>query len=163
MTNFEENVYDGHTLALALEQCERVLKDAGGKHPQTAVVDRGCRGKKEIEGTAIEIPSRAKAKATAYQKRKARELFRKRAGIEPIISHLKQDHRMLINYLKVNIGDEINALMAGAAFNFKRRLNQIKVKLKKQNILTLIQNLFEIYFQLSVHQKFFENKLEKLN
>jgi IS5 family transposase len=50
----------------------------------------------------------------------ARKRFRRRAGIEPIIGHLKSDHRLKRNFLKGFDGDQINLLMAAAAFNFKK-------------------------------------------
>lgn len=62
----------------------------------------------------IKTPGSGKGK-TAYQKAKYRERFRRRASIEPIIGHLKQDHRLLRNYLKGVDGDMINTLLAGAA------------------------------------------------
>lgn len=37
-----------------------------------------------------------------------RKKFCKRAGIEPVIGHLKSDHRMMRNYLKGTLGDAIN-------------------------------------------------------
>ena len=37
--------------------------------------------------------------------------FCKRAGIEPVIGHLKSDHRMMRNYLKGTLGDAINTMM----------------------------------------------------
>jgi IS5 family transposase len=40
-----------------------------------------------------------------------------RAGIEGLISHLKHDHGMLRNYLKGIAGDQINTLLAAAAYN----------------------------------------------
>lgn len=52
-----------------------------------------------------------------------------RAAIEPIIGHVKHDHRMLRNYLKGQQGDQINSPMAAAAFNFKKKLNQITKEL----------------------------------
>jgi hypothetical protein len=52
-----------------------------------------------------------------------------RAAIEPVISHLKHDHRMLRNYLKGFMGDKINAILAGAVFNFKIRLREIRSNL----------------------------------
>ena len=130
MKSFVENVYDGHALEPALEQCERIRKAIGGSRPKEAVVDRGCKGKKEIEGTKISIPGKAKKGQSNYQKNKLRKKFRARAGIEPVIGHLKHDHRMLRNYLSGSMGDAINALLAGSAFNVKMRLNQIKEKLK---------------------------------
>ena len=45
----------------------------------------------------------------------ARKRFRRRAGIEPIIGHLKSDHRLKRNFLKGFAGDQINLLMAAAA------------------------------------------------
>ena len=49
-----------------------------------------------------------------------RKRFRKRAGIEPVIGHLKSDHRLDRNYLKGFEGDQINVMMATAAFNSRK-------------------------------------------
>ena len=50
----------------------------------------------------------------------------KRAGIEPVIGHLKEDHRLSRNYYKGITGDEINVMLAAAGFNFKRMMNKWK-------------------------------------
>jgi len=118
---FEDNIYDGHAIEPQLEQVEDLI----GRLPETALVDRGCKGRKSILGVTIKIPGSGKGK-TAYQKRKERERFRRRASIEPIIGHLKQDHRMLRNYLKGVEGDMINTLLAGAAFNMMKMLRKIR-------------------------------------
>ena len=63
-------------------------------------------------------------KVTHYnQKTKARKKFQKRAGIEPVIGHLKSDHRMMRNFLKGTRGDVINTLMA-AAYNMRHWMNK---------------------------------------
>jgi len=118
---FEENIYDGHAIEPQLEQVNDLL----GWLPETVLVDRGFKGRKSILGVNIKIPGSGKSK-TAYQKRKERERFRRRASIEPIIGHLKQDHRMLRNYLKGTEGDMINTLLAGAAFNMMKMLRKIR-------------------------------------
>jgi IS5 family transposase len=118
---FEDNIFDGHTLEPQLSQVEDLL----GRLPEAALVDRGCKGRKSIMGVSIKIPGSGKGK-TAYQKAKERERFRRRASIEPIIGHLKQDHRLLRNYLKGVEGDMINTLLAGAAFNMMKMLRKIR-------------------------------------
>ena len=119
---FENNPYDGHTLAEHLEQTEYLTES----RPKIGIVDRGYRGKKKINGTEIISPSVPKKEATQYEKQKARKRFRARAGIEPVIGHIKHDHRMLINYLKGVIGDQLNTILAGTGFNLKKMLNRIK-------------------------------------
>jgi IS5 family transposase len=52
-----------------------------------------------------------------YQIQKIRKQFRARAGIEPVIGHLKQDHRMSRNYLLDEDGDKVNTLLAATGFN----------------------------------------------
>ena len=47
-----------------------------------------------------------------------RREMRRRAAVEPVIGHLKEDHRMRRNYLKGRDGDRINAVLAAAGFNF---------------------------------------------
>jgi transposase, IS5 family len=91
--SFTTNVFDGHTLPEVLKQVE----DITGQRPEVAICDRGYRGKKTIGGTEILLPGRPKKTDTAYQRRKARMRFRRRAGIEPVISHIKYDHRMARN------------------------------------------------------------------
>jgi IS5 family transposase len=44
--------------------------------------------------------------------------MRRRAAVEPVIGHLKDDHRMGRNHLKGREGDRINTLLAAAGYNF---------------------------------------------
>lgn len=140
---FENNPYDGHTLEEHLKQTEYLT----GRTPKIGIVDRGYRGKKKINGTEIISPSAAKKEATQYEKRKARKRFRARAGIEPVIGHIKHDHRMLRNYLKGVIGDQLNTLLAGTGFNLKKMLNRIKEQI-----------LFDL-FQILIFRKLFFKKI----
>jgi len=121
---FEGNPYDGHTLPAQLEQIKRLT----GHRPKFAFVDRGYRGKKYVESTKIEIPGCGKKNQSYYQKQKARKKFRQRAGIEPVIGHLKRDHRMLRNYLKGTTGDAINTMMAAAGYNLRHWIIQWKAE-----------------------------------
>ena len=134
---FEDNIFDGHTLEPQLAQVEDLL----GRLPATALVDRGCKGRKNIMGVSIKIPGSGKGK-TAYQKSKDRDRFRRRASIEPIIGHLKQDHRLLRNYLKGVEGDMINTLLAGAAFNMMKMLRRIR-----ESIICVLNEIVNILTQ----------------
>jgi IS5 family transposase len=120
--SFNENVYDGHTLPNVLEQCWTIT----GTCPSVAICDRGYRGLKQVGDTQILIPGRPKKKDTRYQRFKARQRFRRRAAIEPVIGHLKHDHRMARSYLKGAVGDAINLFMAAAAFNFRKWMRKLK-------------------------------------
>jgi transposase, IS5 family len=111
--NFKGNPNDNKTLKKTLEQIERIT----GKKLKEAYVDRGYKTQ-EINGTKIYAPSNGKGK-TNYEKSKLRKAFRRRAGIEPIIGHAKSDYGMDRNYLKGEVGDAINAMLAAAAFNFR--------------------------------------------
>ena len=82
---------------IALEQVEQLT----GQRPKVAIADMGYRGRKQIEGTQVVTPYTNKPKNN-YQKRKAKQQSRRRAGIEPIIGHLKPDHRMARNFPKVH-------------------------------------------------------------
>jgi len=119
------NPHDSKLVEPTLQQCQRILKYVDGSMPKIAIADRGYRGVKQVEGVEILIPNRSKNKQTNYQKQKARKQFRGRAGIEPVIGHIKHDHRMIRNYLKGKMGDVINSICAAMSFNIKKRLNQI--------------------------------------
>jgi len=123
---FKTNRYDGHTLEQVLQQTQKLT----GKTPKTATVDRGYRGKQMVGATQINMPKPPLNNDTAYQKRKKRKHHRRRAAIEPIIGHLKADHRVARNFLKGQSGDSINFMMAAAGFNFKKLMK----KLKKQTL-----------------------------
>ena len=119
---FKTNLYDGHTLEQVLQQTQKLT----GKTPKTASVDRGYRGKQMVGNTQINIPKPPLKKDTPYQRRKKRKHHRRRAAIEPIISHLKSDHRVARNFLKGQSGDSINFMMAAAGFNFKKLMKKLK-------------------------------------
>jgi transposase, IS5 family len=140
--SFQENLYDADTLEPQLEQVERLT----GKMPKTASGDRGYRGKKNILGVEIQIPANPHKKASNYQKQRARKFFKARAGIEPVIGHVKHDHRMLVNYLSGTQGDAINTLLAATGFNMMKMLRRIKAQtlIFCQNLLLTIYQLLNI-------------------
>ena len=61
--------------------------------------------------------------------------MRRRAAIEPVIGHLKEDHRMCRNYLTGRDGDRINAVLAAAGYNFSLLLRWLEELLR---VLSLI-------------------------
>lgn len=118
--SFIGNPHDSKTLPKVLESVKQIAK----KEFDYASVDKGFRGKKKIGKTEIIYPD-TKTKTSRSKKSK----LRNRSAIEPIISHLKHDYRMLRNYLSGVEGDTMNALLACAAFNFKAALREIKATL----------------------------------
>ena len=120
------NEYDGHTIEASLAQVERLTR----RKIKIPAGDRGYRGKKEIDGTRILIPDAPESSDSRYQKRKKHTLFRKRAGIEPSIGHLKSDHRLGRNFYKGVEGDAVSILLAAAAYNFQRAMRALLNLLK---------------------------------
>jgi transposase, IS5 family len=112
--NITQTAHDSKTIPDVLEQCGRMIDIL----PQEAYVDRGYRGATSYKSCLIQVPKTQKN--ITKEKRKKHS---KRAGIEPIIGHLKTDNRMGRNFYKGIIGDIINVLLAAAAKNFKRVIN----------------------------------------
>lgn len=142
------NPYDGHTLEPALQQVKRML----GRLPKSATVDRGYRGVSKVEETQILLPKPPSKGQSRYMTNKLRKAHCKRAAIEPIISHVKHDHRMERNFYKGIVGDNINIMLAAAAFNFKRMLNKWK-----SSLWLFLQEVYQSYL-LYYHRDFSKQK-----
>jgi IS5 family transposase len=133
---FQGNPHDSKTIEPLLNQMEENL----GYKPDEVVYDRGGRGSKQINGIKISIPGRPLKRDSAYQKRKKRNKFRRRAAIEPVIGHLKQYFRMGQNYLNGENSPQINALLGAAGWNFKKMMEKLKAEIKFW-IFQFIRNL----------------------
>jgi IS5 family transposase len=106
------NPYDGHTLKAAHAQVWKIT----GVKPEEIFVDKGYRGSDHHpEGANVYISGRRLKGAL-------RKLLKRRSAIEPVIGHLKQDHRMGRNYLMGTEGDRINAMLVGCGFNLRKLL-----------------------------------------
>ena len=65
--------------------------------------------------------------------------MKRRAAVEPVIGHLKAEHRINRNYLKGRNGDRANAVLAAAGYNFALLLRWLRWLLR-----ALLQTLFLI-------------------
>ena len=120
---FHGNPYDGHTLSEQLEQASILMQDTGVK-PTTAFVDLGYRGV-DADNPDVHIVHRGKTRRITPEQR---ELLKRRQAIEPIIGHLKQDHRMDRCHLKGETGDRLHAVLCAAGYNIKWLLRMIVKK-----------------------------------
>ncbi len=59
-----------------------------------------------------------------------REL-RRRSAVEPVIGHLKAEHRMGRNYLWYRRGDANNAVLAAVGYNFRRLIRWLRLMLRQ--------------------------------
>lgn len=123
------NPYDGHTLANAIKQIERLT----GKTPADVVVDQGYRGHHDTGDARVHVVRTIPKKAT----RAVRRMLKRRAAVEPTIGHLKSDNRLSRNHLSGVEGDRINTLLAAAGYNLRKLLRWVVFSL----VLTLFERL----------------------
>jgi IS5 family transposase len=121
--SFTNNPYDGHTLYEQIEQ-STILMQGLGVRPQTVYTDLGYRGVDKYN-PAIEIKHRGKDKRLTDEERR---LLKRRPAIEPIIGHLKADHRMDRCHLKGSEGDAVHAVLCAAGYNIRWLLRMIVKK-----------------------------------
>ena len=120
---FAGNPFDGHTLAEQLEQAAILMQDTGIT-PATVYTDLGYRGV-DHDNPQIDIRHRGKKKTLGEIGMK---LLKRRQAIEPIIGHLKADHRLDRCHLKGEIGDRIHAVLCAAGYNIRWLLRMIAKK-----------------------------------
>jgi len=131
---FQGNPHDSKTIEPLLDQIEYNF----GNCPSEVVYDRGGKGQKKIKDTIISTPDyRPLKRDSDYTKRKKRKKFRRRAAIEPVRGHLKTDHRMNQNYLHGSDSPQINAYLAAAGWNLKKRM-----AILKENVIFCLKNYF---------------------
>lgn len=103
------NPYDGHTLGPVIADLEKFT----GVAVRRIHGDKGYRGHNYPDRFKVWISGQAR-RVTQVIRRE----MRRRAAVEPVIGHLKDDHRMRRNHLKGREGDCINAVLAAAGYNF---------------------------------------------
>jgi transposase, IS5 family len=113
------NPYDGHTLLTIIPAIETTL----GAELERILADAGYKGHNAP-------PSHKFRVYTAGQKRRMtpsiKRQMRRRAAVEPVIGHIKNEHRMDRNYLFHSSGDAINAVLAAAGYNFRLLINWLR-------------------------------------
>ena len=103
------NPFDGHTLAAQIAQTERIT----GVAIERAYVDRGYRGH-DADKTRVFLSGQRRGVTPTIRRE-----IRRRAGIEPVIGHMKQDGHLGRNFLAGATGDAINVVLAAAGHNMR--------------------------------------------
>jgi transposase, IS5 family len=117
------NPYDGHTLATVIPEMEKTI----GAEIERALADAGYKGHNAPASHKFRVyTSGQKRRMTPAIKRE----MRRRAAVEPVIGHIKNEHRMDRNYLAHSSGDAINAVLAAMGYNFRLLLNWLRLLLR---------------------------------
>ena len=117
------NPYDGHTLATVIPEMEAMI----GNDIDRLLADAGYRGHNApLTHTFKVYTTGQKRRMTPAIKRE----MRRRAAVEPVIGHIKNEHRMERNYLAGTQGDAINAILAVAGYNFRLLLTWLRLLLR---------------------------------
>lgn len=133
-TEYDSNVGDNTTLEEAVTDWET----ATGQVPEEVAADRSYHmpeyPAKVREVERIAIPRTGSTRHADADKKYFRRLQRKRASIESVIGHLKQDHRMDRCRYKGFDGDRMNVSLAVTAWNAKKWMRQMKQKTIKAGV-----------------------------
>jgi len=111
------NPYDGHTLAPVVADMERLT----GVEVARVHVDKGYRGHNYPNTFKVWISGQVRRVTKTIRRE-----MKRRAAVEPVIGHIKAEHRMDRNYLKGREGDRINAVLAAAGYNFSLLLRWLR-------------------------------------
>lgn len=116
------NPYDGHTLKDVVPD----MQDLIGNEVKKILADAGYRGHNAPDTHSFRIFTQGQKRGVSPAIKKQ---MKRRAAIEPVIGHVKNEHRMARNYLAHTKGDRINAVLAAAGYNFRLLLNWLRVLL----------------------------------
>uniref|UniRef100_UPI0035BBEFD9 transposase n=1 Tax=Brucella endophytica TaxID=1963359 RepID=UPI0035BBEFD9 len=99
------------------------MEAAIGNEIGRILADAGYRGHNAPDSHKLRV-------FTAGQKRNVtpaiKRQMRRRSAVEPVIGHIKAEHRMDRNYLAGKHGDAINAVLAAAGYNFSLIIKWLK-------------------------------------
>ena len=107
-------------LSAQLEQTGILLQDVG-RRPREVIVDLAYRGV-DKENPEVKILHRGRSKSMTKRQRK---WVRRRQAIEPLIGHLKADHRLDRCWLKGSEGDALHAVLCAAGYNLRWLLRAV--------------------------------------
>jgi Transposase domain (DUF772)/Transposase DDE domain len=103
------NPHDGHTLGPVIANLEKLT----GVTVCRIHGDKGYRGHNYPDRFKVWISGQVRRVTKSIRRE-----MRRRSAVEPVIGHLKDDHRMRRNHLKGRAGDRTNAVLAAAGYNF---------------------------------------------
>jgi IS5 family transposase len=103
------NPFDGHTLAGQIAQTERIT----GVPIERAYVDRGYRGH-DADKARVFVSGQKRGVTPTIRRE-----IRRRAAIEPVIGHMKEDGHLGRNFLAGATGDAINLVLAATGHNLR--------------------------------------------
>ena len=134
--SFSENIYDGKTVADSIMQVHSIQES----FPEEALTDRGYRGYTGyFMGTQIYHQGQRRGISKSMK-----SWLRKRSRIEPLISHLKSDHRLGRNFLLGTDGDKINSILAGIAFNLRKILKALSGYCQVFFLIAVLEENFQL-------------------
>jgi transposase, IS5 family len=117
------NPYDGHTLAEVIPAIEQLI----GNTIERLHTDAGYRGHNAPPDYKFKVyTAKQKRRVTPQIKRE----MKRRSAVEPVIGHLKDEHRMGRNYLAHRHGDFNNAVLAAVGYNFRRLIRWLRILLR---------------------------------
>ena len=114
------NPHDGHTLATVIPGIEETI----GVNLAKILTDAGYRGHNAPKDKMFKVH------VAGYKRgltKAIKRVLRRRAAVEPVIGHLKSDHRMGRNFLAFSEGDANNAVLAAVGYNFSLLLNWLRL------------------------------------
>jgi IS5 family transposase len=114
------NPYDGHTLATVIPDMEALV----GNTIARILADKGYRGHNAPPDYKFRVFISGQKRGVTPQIK--REL-RRRSAVEPVIGHLKAEHRMGRNYLWFRHGDANNVVLAAVGYNFRRLIRWLRL------------------------------------
>lgn len=112
--------YDGPTLARVIPAIEATV----GAELARIVTDAGSKGHPAPKEKRFRVSGAGQKRGLPGALKRA---FRRRAAVEPVIGHLKTEHRMGRNDLAPSAGDAINAVLAAVGYHFRLLIRWLAV------------------------------------
>ena len=109
-----EDKVGGLTLAAQIKQSNELVATSG-KVVHEAYVDLGYRGV-DADNPGVRVMHRGRIKSMTKLERKR---LKRRQAVEPVIGHVKHDHRMSRCHLIGSLGDALHAIACAAGYNIR--------------------------------------------